>query len=208
MVENKKDITNQGFTPPENPYDLFDAWFLEASNKELNDPGAMCLATATPDGVPSARMVLLKEFDEDGFKFHTNIESRKGNEITQNSKASICFHWKSLRKQVRLEGTLHEVLQKESQQYFETRNRKSQIGAWASNQSRELENYQTLQERYKYYEEKFKDEKNIPKPDYWVGFRLKPNQFEFWNDGENRLHKRYIYTQDKQGNWTTGMLYP
>ncbi len=208
MIEDKKDITNQNFIPPENPYDLFGEWFLEASNKELNDPGAMCLATASSDGVPSARMVLLKEFDDDGFKFHTNIESRKGNEILHNPKASICFHWKTLRKQVRLEGMLHEVSQEESTQYFKTRNRKSQIGAWASNQSRELENYQTLQERYKHYEEKFKNEDNIPKPDYWVGFRLNPNQFEFWNDGENRLHKRYVYTQDKKGNWITGMLYP
>lgn len=195
------------FTPPENPYDLFHEWLSEAEKSEINDPGAMCLATISEDGKPSARMVLLKEASARGFKFHSNGQSRKGKELEQNSNAALCFHWKSLRKQVRVEGIIHTVSEEESDAYFKTRSRQSQLGAWASRQSRTLDDYQTLIDAHDHYQEKFKDEDQIPKPDYWIGYRLEPTLFEFWQDGAHRLHQRHVYTPDGD-NWAIGMLYP
>lgn len=192
----------------ENPYDLFRDWLALAEAEEINDPDAMCLATVSDDGRPSARMVLLKEVDERGFKFHTNSQSRKGSELDANPNAALCFHWKSLRKQVRVEGIISAVSQEESDSYFRTRSRESQIGAWASEQSSPLENYQALQDAYEHYKEKFKDEDVIPKPDYWIGYILKPDLFEFWQDGAHRLHQRYLYTPDGAGGWTIKMLNP
>lgn len=196
------------FTPPENPYDFFHDWLDQARETEINDPDAMCLATVSKDGRPAARMVLLKEADARGFKFHTNGESRKGNHLDNNPNAALCFHWKTLRKQVRVEGVISPVSQEESEEYFRTRSRLSQLGAWASQQSRELENYQALQDAFEHYKKKFENEDLIPKPDYWIGFRLEPDMFEFWQDGDHRLHQRHVYTPNGDKSWTIKMINP
>jgi len=193
---------------PENPYVLFKEWLTIAEEKELNDPNAMCLATSTKDGSPSARMVLLKGLDDRGFVFYTNAYSQKGQEIEDNPKAAICFHWKTMRKQVRVEGNLVEVNKEEADAYYASRHRGSRIGAWASKQSSPLENIDELKEFVEGYEEKFKDVENIPRPENWRGFRVIPNKIEFWIDGEYRLHQRYVYKPDGDNGWTTGMLYP
>ncbi|MCI5059618.1 MAG: pyridoxamine 5'-phosphate oxidase [Alphaproteobacteria bacterium] len=198
----------EDFTPPANPYELFQEWYELAQEKEINDPGAMCLATATPDGKPSARMILLKGLDERGLVFYTNASSRKGQEILKNPDAALCFHWKTLLKQVRIEGPLEEISDEEADSYYSTRHRGSRIGAWASKQSQPLGSYQELKNTVEQCEVSFKDKENIPRPDYWKGFRLKPEYFEFWIDGQYRLHQRYLYTPDKSGNWNIGMLYP
>jgi pyridoxamine 5'-phosphate oxidase len=210
MTEHSsKTIENpQDFIPPENPYDLFKNWLSLAETHEINDPNAMCLATTTPDGKPSARIVLLKGLDENGFIFYTNAQSRKGQQIEHNKNAALCFHWKSLQKQVRIEGVIEEVTDKEADAYYNTRHRGSRVGAWASKQSQELGSYQELKSFVENYEEKFEGQENIPRPPYWTGFRIKPNYFEFWIDGEYRLHQRHLYTPDSNGGWTTKMLYP
>jgi len=193
---------------PNDPYLMFKQWLTLAEANEPNDPNAMCLATSTKDGTPSARMVLLKGLDERGFVFYTNAESHKGNQIEDNPKASICFHWKSLRKQVRVEGKIIEVSEEEADEYYASRHLGSRIGAWASKQSRPLENLDELKKFVEGYEEKFEGVENIPRPKNWRGFRVVPNTIEFWIDGEYRLHQRYVYTNDNNGGWTTGMLYP
>ena len=200
--------TPENFTPPENPYDLFNQWYEQATEKEINDPGAMCLATSTATGRPSARMVLLKAIDERGFVFYTNGESRKGEQIKQNPYAALCFHWKTLLKQVRVEGALEEVSAEEADNYYNTRHRGSRIGAWASKQSRPLGSHTELKQTVESCEKEFENKQDIPRPEYWKGFRLKPDYFEFWIDGEYRLHQRYLYTPDSDGKWKTGMLYP
>jgi pyridoxamine 5'-phosphate oxidase len=199
--------TPQEFQAPANPYDLFQDWLTLAEKSELNDPNAMCLATATPDGAPSARMVLLKGLDENGFIFYTNMGSRKGQQIKNNDKAALCFHWKSMRKQVRIEGILEQVSDAEADAYYNTRHRGSRIGAWASKQSQPLGSYNELKNFVEDFESKFEGKDDIPRPDYWTGFRLKPNYFEFWIDGDYRLHQRYLYTPTDNG-WDIGMLYP
>ncbi len=202
MTEKPED-----FKVPKNPYDLFKDWLSLAETSETNDPNAMCLATSTPDGIPSARMVLLKGLDERGFVFYTNTGSRKGAQIENNQHAALCFHWKTLRKQVRIEGIVEEVSEEEADAYYNTRHRGSRIGAWASKQSQPLGSYQELKDFVEDYEEKFEGKEDIPRPPYWKGFRIKPNYFEFWIDGDYRLHQRYLYTPS--GNrWDIGMLYP
>ncbi len=200
--------TPETFKPPDNPYDLFKEWLALAEKNEINDPNAMCLATATPDGKPSMRMVLLKGFNEAGFIFYTNNESHKGEQIVNNKNVALCFHWKSLRKQVRVEGVIEEVSDKEADAYYNTRHRGSRVGAWASKQSQPLGSYDELKKFVEKYEEEFKDKENIPRPPYWKGFRVKPKNIEFWIDGDYRLHQRHLYTADDNNNWTTGMLYP
>lgn len=195
-------------TLPSNPYDLFKEWLSIAEEKEPNDPNAMCLATSTTDGTPSARMVLLKGLDDRGFVFYTNTKSHKGDQIDNNPKAAICFHWKSMRKQVRVEGDIVEVSAEEADKYYASRHRGSRIGAWASKQSRPLENLEELKKFVEGYEEKFEGQEDIPRPPNWRGFRIIPKTIEFWIDGEYRLHQRYVYTADENGGWTTGMLYP
>ncbi len=195
-------------TLPSNPYDLFKEWLSIAEEKEPNDPNAMCLATSTTDGTPSARMVLLKGLDDRGFVFYTNTKSHKGNQIDNNPKAAICFHWKSMRKQVRVEGDIVEVSTEEADKYYASRHRGSRIGAWASKQSRPLENLEELKKFVEGYEKKFEGQEDIPRPPNWRGFRIIPKTIEFWIDGEYRLHQRYVYTADENGGWTTGMLYP
>lgn len=198
----------ENFKPPHNPYDLFKEWLSEAEAREINDPNAMCLATSTPDGKPSARIVLLKGLDEAGFVFYTNGDSRKGQQLIKNNQAALCFHWKTLRKQVRIEGIVTEVTEEEADAYYNTRHRGSRVGAWASKQSQPLGSYDELKKFVEDYEEKFAGQENIPRPPYWKGYRVKPDYFEFWIDGDYRLHQRYLYEPDDRGSWTTKMLYP
>lgn len=198
----------EDFIAPPNPFDLFKQWLALAENTEIDDANVMCLATSTPDGRPSARMVLLKRLDDNGFVFYTNSESHKGEQMAQNEFAALCFHWKSLRKQVRVEGIIEEVSPAEADDYYKSRQRGSRVGAWASKQSRPLGSYSELKSFVEEYEKQFEGIENIPRPDYWKGYRIKPKEIEFWIDGDYRLHQRYLYTKDANGNWITGMLYP
>jgi pyridoxamine 5'-phosphate oxidase len=192
---------------PLDPFILFQSWMKEAEAKEVNDPNAMCLATANKAGQPSARMVLLKGLTPDGFCFYTNAESQKGEEIATNPAAALLFHWKSLRRQVRVEGSVEVLPDSFADDYFFSRPRGSRIGAWVSQQSRPLANYQTLKDETAEKEKSFAGDENIPRPAYWKGYIVKPESIEFWIDGKFRLHERHVYTKAGAG-WTTGMLYP
>lgn len=190
----------------DDPFDLFARWFAEAQSSELNDPEAMALATAAPDGRPSVRMVLLKGQGPDGFAFYTNLDSRKGGELAANPNASICLHWKSLRKQVRAEGRVEPVSEEEADIYFASRARDSQIGAWASKQSRPLDRRETFEEAVREVADRFSGD-DVPRPPRWSGFRLVPERIEFWADREFRLHERRLFTRSGDG-WQEGLLYP
>jgi len=191
----------------DDPYKTFAAWLDEAKATETNDPNAMCLATANAQGRPSNRMVLLNGLDQRGFVFYTNAESRKGSDILQNPYAALCFHWKTLRRQVRIEGKIETVTDAESDAYYNSRPRISRLGSWASQQSRELPQFSDLQDAVKFYEAKFEGIEDIPRPPYWKGFRVMPDKIEFWIDGEFRLHRRYVCQPNGDG-WTTHMIYP
>ena len=193
-------------TTEEDPIELFEAWFAEARESEPNDPGAMDLATATPKGVPSARMVLLKGVDQGGFTFYTNLNSRKGKELLANPVAALTFHWKSLRRQVRIEGSVEMVDDAEANAYFATRARLSRIGAWASKQSRPLEGRFELEKRVARFTAKF-HVGTVPRPEFWSGFRLVPTRIEFWKSMKSRLHDRLVYHRGDDG-WTSERLYP
>jgi pyridoxamine 5'-phosphate oxidase len=192
--------------PITDPLEHFSAWFAEAQAAEPNDPNAMTLATATPDGRPSARLVLLKGFGPEGFAFFTNLESRKALELKANPQAALCFHWKSLRRQVRIEGRVVPVGDAEADAYFASRPHGSQIGAWASRQSRPLEDRGTLERRVAAFTAQY-PEGRVPRPVHWSGFRLIPDQIEFWRDMPFRLHDRLVFTRTGDG-WTTEHLYP
>lgn len=190
----------------EDPYALFAEWLAEATRTEPNDPNAMCLATATPDGRPSARMVLLKGHDARGFVFYTNLESRKGGELAANPHAALCFHWKTLTRSVRVEGRIEAVTAEEADAYYASRSRGSRIGAWASRQSRQLEGRWALEKAVAEYTVKF-GMGEIPRPPFWSGFRLLPERIEFWRDMPFRLHERRVFLADGSG-WKTEALYP
>lgn len=196
----------QDAIPDSDPLALFDSWFAEARASEPNDANAMALATATADGRPSARMVLLKGHGPDGFVFYTNAESRKGGEIQENPQAALLFHWKSLRRQVRIEGPLTEVSPAEADAYFHSRPRVSQLGSAASDQSRPLDSRQTYLDQVEALAAKYA-EQDIPRPPHWTGFRLAPLAIEFWIDRPNRLHERRRFVRDGQ-RWTSTLLYP
>ena len=189
------------------PLALFNEWLAEAEQSEPNDPTAMTLATVDAGGMPSARMVLLKGADERGFVFYTNTESPKGLQIDASPRVALVFHWKSLRKQVRVAGTSERVSDEEADAYFATRARGSQIGAWASDQSRPLEGKFELEKRVARYAAKF-GVGSVPRPPHWTGYRIKPLEIEFWQDKPFRLHERILYVADGQGGWQTSRLFP
>ncbi|MFW5633933.1 MAG: pyridoxamine 5'-phosphate oxidase [Erythrobacter sp.] len=203
------------------PFVLFAQWLAEAQQSEINDPNAMALATATPDGAPSVRMVLLKGHGAEegadygviggGFTFFTNAGSRKGEEIRANMQASLLFHWKSLRRQVRIEGPLTEVSPARADAYFHSRPYKSQVGSAASDQSRPLDTRQTYIDRVKAIWAKHQEEGKVPRPSEWTGFTLSPQRIEFWRDRDNRLHDRRLFTLTGAGDalgWSDTLLYP
>ena len=196
--------------PDSDPLGLFDTWFAEARETEPNDSNAMALATATPDGRPSVRMVLLKGHDASGFTFYTNTHSRKGEEIRANGHAALLFHWKSLRRQIRIEGPLSQVADEVADAYFHSRSRASQLGAVASDQSRPLDERATFVERFAEAEKRFEGGE-VQRPPHWTGFTLAPERIEFWLDRDNRLHDRRLFTRtdDEQGGgWRSTLLFP
>ena len=195
------------FEDLDNPIELFKKWFSKAEESEINDPNAVAVATSNKNNQPNVRMVLLKGLSNKGFVFYTNFNSKKGNELKENQKASMCFHWKSLRRQVRAIGIVEEVSAKEADDYFNSRPYKNRIGAWASSQSKKLDKRETFLKNIKAYEKKYPDEKNVPRPPHWSGWRLLPNEIEFWLDGEGIIHERLNYIK-KNGNWEKELLYP
>jgi pyridoxamine 5'-phosphate oxidase len=191
----------------DDPFRLFAAWFAEAKAAEPNDANAMALATASAEGAPSVRIVLMKGFDQAGFVFYTNLESRKGEELAARPQAALCFHWKSLLRQIRIEGPVQPVAPAEADAYYAGRPRDSRLGAWASAQSRPLDSRETLISRVRQAEARFAAEEAVPRPPFWSGFRLVPARIEFWQDRPYRLHDR-IQFERRAGGWSATRLYP
>ncbi len=189
-----------------NPIKLFEKWFNKAKETEINDPNAVAVATADKNNQPSVRMVLLKGLNEKGFVFYTNLNSKKGNDLKFNNRASMCFHWKSLRRQVRIIGTVEKVTDREADDYYNTRPYKNKIGAWASSQSEVLSKREDFLKKIESYEKKYPSD-DVPRPSHWSGWRLIPIEIEFWLDGEGRIHERLNY-KIKNGNWIKELLYP
>jgi len=196
----------EDFTESTQPYSLFGEWLEDAKQSEPNDPNAVALSTVDPEGMPNVRMVLLKGYDTRGFVFYTNYESTKGREILASMKAAMCFHWKSLQRQVRIRGNVEIVSDEEADAYYASRARGSRIGAWASKQSRPLESRFALEKAVAEYTAKYAIG-NIPRPSYWSGFRIVPVSIEFWHDRPFRLHDRVLFTQ-AEGGWNKARLYP
>jgi pyridoxamine 5'-phosphate oxidase len=192
----------------DNPFQLFDRWYRKAAETEVNDPNAMTVATADADGRPSARILLLKDFDEHGFVFYSNFESQKGRELTVNPFAALCFHWKSVRRQVRVTGPVVRVSDEEADAYFNSRPRGSRVGAWASQQSRPLADRPALMAAVEKADKAHPGE-NVPRPPYWSGWRLTPLAIEFWQDGEFRLHDRFRFSRAMEdAPWGVERLFP
>ena len=192
----------------ENPTDLFKEWFNEAKKTEINDPNAFSLATCDKKGVPSVRIVLLKDFSNNGLVFYTNLNSKKSNDIKENPNGSICFHWKSLLRQIRITGKIFQVPDEDADEYYKTRSYGSRIGAWASKQSKVLKNRDELLKLIEEYKKKYQDENNVPRPSHWSGWNLNPYEFEFWLDGKNRIHERLKYVKKENGKWEKFLLSP
>jgi pyridoxamine 5'-phosphate oxidase len=199
---------NKCFLDLDDPFELFEKWFDEAKKKEINDPNALALGTANNKGIPSVRMVLLKDFDKNGFVFYTNLNSQKGNELKVNPNATMCFHWKSLLRQIRIVGTLKLVDNKTADDYYKTRAYESRIGAWASKQSSILKSRDELLNSLENFKKKYDNKDNVPRPDHWSGWNLKPLSIEFWLDGDNRIHERLQYKFDENNNWVKNLLSP
>ena len=196
------------FKDLDNPIDLFEDWFNEAKKTEINDPNALALATVGKNGIPSVRMVLLKDFNEKGFVFYTNLNSQKSTEIKSNPNVSICFHWKSLLRQVRITGKLSNVSALDADNYYNSRSYGSRIGAWASNQSSVLKSRDELLNSIEDFKKKYSNEKNIPRPKHWSGWNLNPIAIEFWLDGKDRIHERLRYTKKDNDKWIKELLSP
>ena len=190
-----------------NPIVLFKNWFSVAEKSEINDPNALSLATSSSDGMPSVRMVLLKGLSEKGFVFFTNFNSKKGSDLKKNPKASMCFHWKSLRRQIRISGKTVVIDNKEADEYYNSRAYGSRIGAWASSQSQTMNNRNEFINKIKEFEKKYPDQKSVPRPPHWSGWRVEPDNIEFWLEIKNRIHERLNYRK-KNGEWLREILYP
>ena len=195
------------FQDLDNPIDLFKNWFSEAEKSEINDPNAVAVATADKSNQPNVRMVLLKGLSNKGFVFYTNFTSKKGEELKNNLKSSMCFHWKSLRRQVRVLGTVEEVSKKEADDYFNSRPYKNKIGAWASTQSKVLDERKNFLKKVEEFEKRYKEKDSVPRPPYWSGWRVIPKEIEFWLDGEGRIHERLLYVKENE-KWKKKLLYP
>jgi pyridoxamine 5'-phosphate oxidase len=189
------------------PIKLFSEWFAEAEASELNDPNAVALATANAAGQPAVRMVLLKGHDAKGFVIYTNQQSRKADDLAENAQAALLFHWKSLRRQVRIEGPVSIVDDATADAYFASRSRVSQLGAWASDQSKPLPDHGTLSAKLQEVTRRFED-MDVPRPPHWSGYRVAPERIEFWRDGAHRLHERRLFSRGRDGTWNEGLLYP
>ena len=199
---------NSCFLDLDDPIQLFKLWMEEAKKAEPNDPNALSLATSDKNNFPSVRMVLLKDFNQNGFVFYTNLNSQKGNELKENPKVAMCFHWKSLLRQIRISGTVTQVNDEVADQYYNSRGYESRIGAWASKQSEELSGRDQLINSIKEYKNKYNDENKVPRPSYWSGWNLSPSSIEFWLDGESRIHERLKYIKDSSGQWRKSLLSP
>ena len=199
---------NNCFLDLDDPIELFKVWMDEAKKTEPNDPNALSLATSNKNNIPSVRMVLLKEFNQNGFVFYTNLNSQKGNELKANPNAALCFHWKSLLRQIRISGSVSLVTDDVANAYYNSRGYESRIGAWASKQSEELNNRNELLNSIEKYKKKYSDQNNVPRPDHWSGWNLSPVSIEFWLDGESRIHERLKYKKDKEGRWIKSLLSP
>jgi len=200
-------LTKDDTIPDGDPIALFEAWFADACAHEANDPNAMALATATPDGLPSVRMVLLKGHGPDGFVFYTNFNSRKGGELATNPHVALLFHWKSLRRQIRIEGPIVEVTPAEADAYFASRHPESRLGSAASDQSRPLPDRQAYLDRVAELRARY-PEGDVPRPAHWSGYRVVPDAIEFWHDREYRLHERRRFVRQPDQGWTSTLLYP
>ena len=195
------------FEDEQNPIVLFKKWFAVAEKSEITAPNALSLATSSSDGMPSVRMVLLKGLSEKGFVFYTNFNSKKGSDLKKNPKASMCFHWKSLRRQIRISGKTVVIDNKEADEYYNSRAYGSRIGAWASSQSQTMNNRNEFINKIKEFEKKYPDQKNVPRPPHWSGWRVEPDNIEFWLEIKNRIHERLNYRK-KNGEWLREILYP
>ena len=195
------------FEDEANPVDLFKKWFAAAEKSEINDPNALSLATSTSNGIPSVRMVLLKGLTDKGFVFYTNFNSKKGNDLKNNPNASMCFHWKSLRRQIRISGKTSVIDNDEADKYFSSRAYGSRIGAWASSQSKVMKHRNDFLNKIKEYEKKYPNQNNVPRPAHWSGWRLEPKEIEFWLEIKNRIHERLNYKKESN-KWVREILYP
>ena len=198
---------NSCFLDLDDPIELFKLWMDDAKKSEPNDPNAVSLATSN-NNFPSVRMVLLKDFSQNGFIFYTNLNSQKGNELKENPKAAMCFHWKSLLRQIRINGVVTQVADDVADKYYNSRSYESRIGAWASKQSKELTSRYQLIDSIKEYKDKYNDENNVPRPSHWSGWILSPQSIEFWLDGDNRIHERLKYIKDSGDQWIKSLLSP
>ena len=198
---------NSCFMDFDNPLELFKIWLSEAEKKEINDPNALSLATSNKNNVPSVRMVLLKGVSQKGFVFYTNLNSPKSFDLKQNSRAAMCFHWKSLQRQIRISGAVTQVSNEEADLYFNSRPYESRIGAWASDQSKTMSERKEFLKKIEEFKKKYKDEKSLPRPKYWSGWCLNPFSIEFWLGDKYRIHERLKYNKDL-GKWKKQILYP